>query len=46
MKSGDIANPEIKLELDAGLFGLSPDNDNNADSLSAALKFCAENKPP
>ena len=44
MKSGDIANPEIRLELDAGLFGLSPDNDNNADSLSAALKFCAENK--
>lgn len=44
MKSSDIANPEIKLELDAGLFGLSPENNNNTDSLSAALKFCAENK--
>ncbi len=43
VKRGDIKQPQIDLELDAELFGMSPQAENNAKALTAALRFCKEN---
>lgn len=43
VKSSDILRPHVESEVNASLFGLSPERENNAAAFAAALSFCKEN---